>query len=230
MTTTAKTCWDDDLPEMHLDALAPFYDELKGHEVDAARDFGEDRKHVRRSEKRVMLDARRLTNALTHIGRLPEPNQSYHLVSKGAYSLWHVIKATLQFASPATIAHLRVATLGFSKDNLEQLLRLLDEKQIGRVGFLYSVYFKSNEREICERLAYELTSRGHQVVAMLQHAKVLTIELSDGRALAVESSANLRSCASLEQITITHDRALHDFHAQWMDEVLAGGDPKNGKR
>ena len=94
-----------------------------------------------------------MQNAIDHIGRLPEPGESFHLVTAKQYSLWHVIKATLQLAALATIARLTVATLGFSKTNLEKLSAALDAGQIGKVDFLFSVYFKSNEREICERLA-----------------------------------------------------------------------------
>ena len=50
---------------------------------------------------------------------------------------------------------------------------MLDRGQIAKVDFLFSVYFKSNEKEICQRLAIELTARGHRVVAILTHAKIM---------------------------------------------------------
>jgi hypothetical protein len=46
------------------------------------------------------------------------------------------------------------------------------------------------------------------------------MELTDGRALVVESSANLRSCASIEQITLTADVDLLAFHRAWIDELM----------
>jgi hypothetical protein len=211
----------DSLPTMDTTDLKPLFDQLAGHEVDAARELhGGDRKAIRRADAKVMLDGRRLQNALEHIGRLPESGEAFHLITAKRYSLWHIICATLALAAPATIARLTIATLGFSKDNLEQLLDLLDRGQIGKVDFLYSVYFKSNEKELCLRLTHDLTSRGHRVVAMLTHAKILLIELTDGRAYSVESSANLRSCASIEQITMTHDRALFDFHRGWISNIM----------
>jgi hypothetical protein len=203
--------------------LGVVFPELAGHENDAARVWVGDRKHVRRTDRAVLLDARRTTNAMQHLGRLPEPGESFHLVTRGAYSLWHLPKAALQLGAPATIAYLAIATLGFSRTNLEELLAALDSGSIGKVDFLYSVYFKSNEKEICQRLSHELALRGHRVVACLQHAKVTLIELTDGRAYAVESSANLRSCASIENITIFHDRALFDFHRAWIQDVLSRG-------
>jgi hypothetical protein len=58
------------------------------------------------------------------------------------------------------------------------------------------------------------------VLAMLSHAKILLMQLTDGRSFVAESSANLRSCASIEQITMTHDAALLDFHRNWITEVM----------
>jgi len=187
---------------------------------DKARQLAEDRRHVRRTDKAVMLDARRLANALEHIGRLPEPGEAFHLVTEKRYSMMHIIPATLHLAEPATIAYLAIVTLSFSQANMIDLLAMLDAGQISKVDFLYSVYFKSNERESCERLAHELTTRGHRVVAMLTHAKILLIETTDGASYVVESSANLRSCSSIEQIVITHDRELFDFHRQWITDIM----------
>jgi hypothetical protein len=215
--------WQDDLPALDLDGIRPVFDELAGNEVDAARQWPGDRKYVRRTDKQVLLDARRLANAIDHIGRLPEPGEAFHLVTAKRYSLWHVVLAVLQLGSPSTIARLTVATLGFSKTNLEELLQLLDAGQIGKVDFLFSVYFKSLEREVCERLIHELTTRGQRVVAMLTHAKVMLLELSDGRGFTVESSANLRSCSSIEQITLIQDRSLLDFHRAWIDDIMGAG-------
>ncbi|NLF09394.1 MAG: hypothetical protein GX594_15650 [Pirellulaceae bacterium] len=210
----------DNLKSLDLDAIRPVFPELIGEEKDAGREWVGDRRHVRRTDRTVLLDARRLQNALDHIGRLPEPGEAFHLVTAKRYSLWHVIEAVLELAAPATIAYLGIATLGFSKANLDDLLHAIDAGQIGKVDFLYSVYFKSNERESCERLAHELTTRGQRVVAMLTHAKVLLMQLSDGRDFVAESSANLRSCGSIEQIMLTHNRDLLDFHKAWINEIM----------
>ncbi len=219
MTATAN--FADSLPELDMTSVKPLYAELAGHENDAARGWVGDRRHVRRrADKKVMVDARRLADAVQHIGRLPKPGEAFHLITAKRYSLWHVVKATLELAAPAKIAYLGIATLGFSKDNLEELLTSLDSGSIGKVDFLYSIYFKSNERETCQRLSHELAQRGHRVVDCLSHAKLLLIELTDGRRFVAESSANLRSCASIENITLIHDADLFDFHRAWLNDVL----------
>jgi hypothetical protein len=210
----------DSLPTFDMTALKPVFDPLAGHEVDAARQWVGDRRMIRRADKRVLLDARRLQDAVQHIGRLPEPGEAFHMVTAKRYSLWHIVQATLQLAAPASIAYLGIATLGFSKQNLDELIAEIDAGRIGQVDFLYSVYFKSNEKESCQRLTHELSTRGHRVVAILTHAKILLLELTDGRTYVVESSANLRSCSSIEQIVITHDADLLAFHRAWIGEIM----------
>ena len=75
---------------------------------------------------------------------------------------------------------------------------------------------------IYDALAESLTARGHRIAAIRCHAKILAMELTDGRCLVVESSANLRSCRNIEQFTMTHDADLLLFHREWMREVLSG--------
>lgn len=164
----------------------------------------------------------RLANAIEHIGRLPAKNETFHLVTEKAYSMMHIIPTALHLAAPATIRYLAVVTLSFSRSNMVDLLAMLDSGEVQTVDFLYSIYFKSNNRDACEQLADGLRARGQRVYSGLIHAKILLMEMSDGRAFTVESSANLRSCASVEQITLFHDASLLEFHRGWIGEVLEG--------
>jgi hypothetical protein len=164
-----------------------------------------------------------MANALEHIGRLPEPNEAYHLVTEKKYSMGHIIPAVLTLAAPVAISYLGIATLSFSQSNLTDLLSLLDAGQIGKVDFAYSIYFKSNNKADCQRLADELGARdGCRIFAGLVHAKLLLLSMSDGRAFVVESSANLRSCSSIEQFAIFHDPELLRFHRTWLDSLFTG--------
>lgn len=218
--------WSDSLPTLGLENIHPLFDELAACPQNARLELDGDRSFRRSPSRRTLVDAQRFANAVHHIGRLPEPGESIHLICAGGYSLWHHIPAILELSAPATIKYLAVATLGFSKENLERLLTMFDAGTIGQVDFLYSVYFKSNEREICERLTHELTTRGQRVLSMRTHAKILLVETTAGDAYTIESSANLRSCRNVEQSTFTNDRALLAFHRSWMDELFQKGNTK----
>ena len=130
------------------------------------------------------------------------------------------MQAVLQLAAPATIAYFGVATLGFSKQNLEELLSLLDRGQIAKVDFLFSVYFKSNEKEICQRLRTNSRPAATGLWPCSHTRRSCYLSCRTARADVVESSANLRSCASIENIMLANDTELFDFHRQWLTEVL----------
>jgi hypothetical protein len=212
--------WTDQLPAFDLDGIKPVFDELAGHEIDARRELSDDYKHVRTPVQRSMKDMRKIANAAKHLDGLPMVGETWHLVCKGNYSQWDLVPAILQLADPATIAYLGIATLGFSKSNLEELLAMLDGGTVARVDFLYSVYFRSVEKDACALLQHELTARDQRVACCRTHAKLLLLELSDGQCFVNESSANLRSCRNVEQSTFTHDRGLLDFHRKWISELM----------
>ncbi len=212
--------WAADLPTLDLDGLRPVFDELAGLEKDVARDFGPTRRHVTRTAKVIMRDARRLTNALEDIRELPEPGTALHLLAAKRFALFNIIEAVLAMRAPAKIRYLAICTLGFSTANVEALAAMLDTGQVQRLDFVFSVYFRSLEKENCERLTVELGRRGARIVALLQHSKILVIETTDGQSYVCESSANLRSCASLEQTTIFADPSLAAFHKAWIDSLF----------
>ena len=182
-----------------------------------------DRRQVSRTVRRDVRDARQAKTAAEAIGKLPTPDEALHLVVSGRFALWHMVPAVLELAAQP-IAELRIATLGFSRKNVEALCRLIDEGQIRRAWLLCSHYFKGTSAQVYEFAADELGKRPTAAFCSLRtHAKVLTIRLTDGRTLTVESSANLRSCKNIEQMTVIGDPAVHAFHAGWIDELFAAG-------
>ena len=212
--------WTDSLPTLNLEGIQPVFDELQGLKKDAARQFGPTRRHTTRTAAAILKDARQCQNAIADIADLPQPGEVVHLLTAKRFALFNVIEAVLAMRAPATIRYLAICTLGFSTANVEALAAMLDSKQVERLDFVFSVYFKSLEKENCERLTIELGRRGARIIALLQHAKILVIETTDGQAYVAESSANLRSCASIEQMSIFNDPGLVAFHKGWIQELL----------
>jgi hypothetical protein len=211
--------WDH-LNAIQPAALRPVFDELAGHRAAASVELGESAKHIRRGEKRRLEDLRQVANVAKLLKKLPKPGESWHMVTKGNFAFWDFVPAILRLAAPARIRYLGIVTLGFSSANVSALLDLIDTRQIARVEFLYSIYFKSNEKEACAALTNQLTERRQTVAAIRTHAKLLLFEMTNrGPAYCIESSANLRSCGNVEQMTLTHDRALVRFHRKWISEV-----------
>jgi hypothetical protein len=51
---------------------------------------------------------------------------------------------------------------------------------------------------------------------------------SAGAKLSLEGSANLRSNGNREQFALVNDASLHDWHAAWIDDLVARHEGENG--
>ena len=224
--TDAPAPFGDGLAALDLDAVAPFYAEPPEAARDVEIGLDADRVHARTPTKRSTWNALHVANLAKALGALPAPGETLHVVCRGNWPAWALVPRALELAAPATIRWLGLATLGFSRENIDELAGMLDAGLVGRADLLFSCYFRSHEVELVGHLAAEMATRGQRTVALRTHAKVIAAELTDGTALVVESSANLRSCRNVEQFTISNDRPLLDFHRGWMDELIRAGDKK----
>jgi hypothetical protein len=194
---------------------------------DAQRELRQQTSLRRRGGRRVAVEALQRKNAVRDIETLPAPGESLHIICKGNFPLWSIVPAILTLTAPAVIERLSIATLGFSTSNAADLLALFDAGKIVAVDIVASVYFERQNPAEFRMMAEGLAARGQRLVALRSHAKVIAMKLSDGTALAVESSANLRSCRNIEQITIIHDLDLFYFHAGWVAQVIDAAGGKN---
>jgi hypothetical protein len=211
---------NDDAPALELDALKSLVPQTKGARRKIEIELTDDRTITRRSAKREYQHLLHVKNAAKSLRKLPEKGSSLHCIMRGNYNAWDLVPAVLKQIAPKRIKTLWVATLGFNLQNAEELIALLDSKQIGRCEFICSCYFRSTTSELFDLIHHQLATRGSRAVAIRSHAKILLIETTDRRYFAVESSANLRSCNNIEQFCMTHDRRLFRFHADWMRTVI----------
>ena len=79
---------------------------------------GDERCEIRGAEHRL-IDARQAAIAADALSRIPGVTEDFHLINSGRFALWDFVPAVLDLAAPETIAQLYVATLGFSKANIE---------------------------------------------------------------------------------------------------------------
>ena len=197
--------------------------------ADAQRELRNRTTLRRKSAKRLLVSGLQSKNAVKDIEELPDFEETLHVVFRGNFPLWSIVRATLALATPAVIESLSLATLGFSKSNATDLFSLIDGGQVQSVNAVCSVYFERQNPAEYKMMADGLSARGQRIVALRSHAKVIGMELSDGRRFVVESSANLRSCRNLEQLSFTQSPPLHDFHAGWIREVIEAAAGKKSK-
>ncbi|HVS73155.1 MAG TPA: hypothetical protein VHQ47_18010 [Phycisphaerae bacterium] len=187
---------------------------------DARPETLENASHARRAAGREYLQALGVANAAAHLRALPKPGVSLHAIVKGNYPLFDTVGAILRIIAPAAIDELWLATLGFSMKNANNLFAMLDDGDVRRVRVLCSCYFRSLSAEIYNPMAAGLEKRGHEILAMRTHAKIILASTSAGHFITIESSANLRSCRNVEQFVLTNDAGLYEFHRGWMQQLF----------
>lgn len=179
-----------------------------------------------RAKRRSFIDARREANVIEHLINLPAPGDSLHIIIDGRFEPCDIIPATRRLSDPATIKDLTITTLGLNEDNVSTLCNGLDAGKIGSLTLIVCQYFRGTERPLFEWMKAEIESRGGRVRGLRSHCKIMLLEMTDGNCYTVEGSANLRSCRSVEQLVMTNDRSLLDFHRNWINDFIVSSKQK----
>jgi hypothetical protein len=171
---------------------------------------------------RVKLAARRaagIAEAQAILQHLPAPGESLHALCTARMDLTDVIAALIGKLGPCE--RMRVATLGFNEANLRTMLAWLDAGAVRSLSLVASIFFRSHKGDLWTETLDEFRRRGQRAACCHSHAKVVALAFADGPRLAIEGSANLCGNGSgREQFCMIHDRALHDWHATWIDELV----------
>jgi hypothetical protein len=148
--------------------------------------------------------------------RLPEPGEVFTVLMSGAFDGWDFVQAILDLSAPRTIEELYVATLGFNDTNAAHLLNQLDKGTIGKVWFVASCYMRDKHGSKFADLYRILNSRGHQIKATRNHAKLIAMKLTDGTTICIDGSLNLCSCQNVEQAHVWNDETIFHFYSQYI--------------
>lgn len=180
----------------------------------------------RRSCKTVMRDARRLERAVEALDHLPSDGEYIHVVTGQEFRGFDLLPAMLRLAKAKRFDSLTLTTLGFSRDNLGELAHMIQAGQIPPAGLriLCSDFFRRADRHIWQAGAEQARRLGYGFRSTRNHTKLILANIT-GRFYAVESSANLRSCANLETFCMTQSRELYDFHQGWIGETWQTAQP-----
>jgi hypothetical protein len=176
----------------------------------------------RASEFRASLRRKaQLKRAADVVPHLPSPGESLHALLTGYFDFALVLTCVLK-SRPSPCEALRVATLSFSKRNVQELAHWLDEGLVGRLVLLSSDFMKEGNPATYYGAVKELAeARGQTVAAARCHAKVATLAFADGLRLVFKGSMNLSTNRNVEQMAVVNDPGLHDWHAAWIERKVA---------
>lgn len=211
MTNRNATTWLDELPTIDPGALPALFPDAHGPALDEPR-------AVWRKTQHAAEDRRGASRARELIDRLPAPDESLHYLWSGQWRHATLIPVVLDLADCS--CHLAISTLGYDERCGRLLLAELDAGRIQHIEMTSSIYARAHYQDLDRWITAELAKRNSRHAASKTHAKVLSFEFTDGRAVVVESSSNLRSCAMMELSVVSGDPELAKWHAQWIGEVL----------
>jgi hypothetical protein len=180
------------------------------------------RPHLLRVQARRAAGIREAAETLAN---LPAPGESLHCVMTARLDMTDVVNALL--GKLGRCDRLAIATLGYNRRNYRTMLGWLDSGAVGTgaVGSLTlvaSIFFRSHNGGLWAETLEELHRRGCRAACCPSHCKVMTLAFAGGARLSIEGSANLCSNGSArEQFAVTHDAALHDWHAGWIDGLVS---------
>jgi DNA-binding TFAR19-related protein (PDSD5 family) len=167
----------------------------------------------RRAARKALVRPENAAELVRQIADLDEGDR-LHAVIPGNFVFAEILTQLAERMKPESVT---LATLSLSKQNVDALAAALDAGHIGRINFLISEYFAATNRQIMQHMEQAAQNRRWRIGAKRSHAKIAT--LSAGH-IVIESSSNLRSSQSVEQLSAFRDRELHDFHAGWIAELL----------
>jgi hypothetical protein len=143
---------------------------------------------------------------------LPTPGESIDVILPGNVALgdvlWHIVDNIHQ---PGPLG---VATLGFGRKWIAGLVDRLRSGWITEAKIACSDYFARSDA--AEFLDAQQALAGWPVTlqAGRVHAKVAVYD-----DITMAGSANLRSCRSIENLTVSNNPALAAFHRQWINDL-----------
>ncbi len=204
-----------------LDPNSSFYADLfKGADVCAFGGEPVSRKRLKRRSN--VSDFRRLDRQKAcrdQIEALPQKGHELVLILSGNWNGWDIIPTVLEL-SGKTIAHLRIATLGFNDRQTEHLGELMTSGQIRRCSMVVSEMFACKSTREFGTLKAMMTGKGRTLARSRNHAKLLLFEMTGGAKFAAHGSLNLRTCRSYEQLVLANSPDLHDFFRDYIEDLL----------
>lgn len=153
---------------------------------------------------------------------MPKRGHQVHIISVAKFDYWTWVPVMIDWLGGRT-DHLYCSTWALSRNNAQELFEQWDAGRIApqAVHVLTGTYFKRRETAVFTMLLAGITERRGRYRAFANHSKVtLLANAKRGDFITVEGSANLTGNPRAEQYVVTNDKALHDFHRQFMNEVF----------
>jgi len=157
--------------------------------------------------------------AIALLKPLPKPGTTLEMILPGLFVPMDILPALLELQK-TTAKEVILATLGFSKANVETLAAMVDASTVKKLAVVCSTYFAAGSKDIFAHAEQTLRPRGARLVASRSHCKIMLMHLANGERWVASGSGNSRSCSALENLSLTQSSQLYRFHLAWLTKIL----------
>lgn len=158
------------------------------------------------------------------VGPMADAGDIAHAVLSGNFIFGDFIESWVK-RHDMLVNDLHIATLSMSQDNIDSLANLQHGGYVKRLHLMVSDYFFAHERHKNGLIPYAYQELDHgcdsfQLSVTGSHCKI-ALFATDMTHHVMHGSANLRSSASIEQMTIENNHDLYRFHYGWLSALEA---------
>lgn len=172
---------------------------------------------LRREVKRQFKYETKIESA-TALAFMPGKGETIHIVSSGYFDHWTLIPVYCSLLGGRGLTFWGT-TWTMNRENARDLLRLYDEQIVSEIHMFTGTYFKRRTPAVYSVLAKGLMARpGCAFTAFKNHTKITLLDNGDDT-IVIEGSANYTENQNAENYTVSNDRALYEFHREWMSQV-----------
>lgn len=141
-----------------------------------------------------------------------EPNQQYHWVSHGGWSVYHLIAHALQYTGPV---HMAFTTWAISEQSARSLVLWKENGQLLSISGILDIRAKTRHIE-----AYHLISSHCKQLSLAHlHAKVVVLH-NQHWCVTILGSANFTENPRTEAGIIDSQPHVGQFHLTWINNLL----------
>lgn len=154
-------------------------------------------------------------NKISDLGGLPKKNDCLHIVTKSQLNSFDFI---LLFLETNIIERLTIAFYRIGKKVVQELKDLHDKGQIREINLLVN----DGVPKLCPdvyNLIKQYENNAFRVKIANTHTKIICIETDKGGFFVIEGSGNMSQNSKIEQYLFTQNKALYDFHLNWINNI-----------
>lgn len=138
-----------------------------------------------------------------------------HIVTKSQLNSFDFI---LLFLETNIIERLTIAFYRIGKKVVQELKDLHDKGQIREINLLVN----DGVPKLCPEvynLIKQYENNAFRVKIANTHTKIICIETDKGGFFVIEGSGNMSQNSKIEQYLFTQNKALYDFHLNWINNI-----------